>query len=224
MAPSMASTRSSRSAATGAAAAETAATDSGDGDDDKSLREDIPCLLAQGAEQVDPTGPPRALVFSHDAALARPLQGAQLGEAHCAALPVQAAAPSGKWCWRRSTARRLDAGALRPRTRRSVSRVYPRSWERATRCGNVWPRAAAWRCWRWRSSWMTSRAAAGARSALALHATFLIDDPNLHRPELRTPALPRAAARRARSRLSPLDCDGAARWVVRRSARGAPVS
>ena len=141
------------------------------GGDGERPRADIPCLLAEGEEQVAAAVPPRALVFSHDAALARPLHGAHLSEARCAAL-LDRAAPE-----REVVLATLDGA---PVWTRAHAGAHP-----AQREGEALrERLEPGRCLALLAlaQFLDDLAAGGQRAAGPLHATFLIDDPNLHRP------------------------------------------
>jgi hypothetical protein len=158
--------------------------DSGGGNRDgrgESPRGDIPCLLAEGEEQADPAGDsPRALVFSHDAALARPLHGAQLGEAHCAASLVQAvperevvlASLDGTPVWTRAQvgAHPAQRVACAPAELKEGEALRERL--QPGRCLALLALA----------QFLDHLETDGRRAERPLHATFLIDDPNLHRP------------------------------------------
>jgi hypothetical protein len=150
-------------------------------------RGDVPRLLADGEEQPDVGGPPRALSFSHDRVLARPLHGACLSEARCTAL-----APDGRL--ERDDAR-APGGALEGEIVLATLDGAP-AWTRAAsdelrtqRVACAPAELGAGEALRERlepGRCLALLALAQFLSGLAatprapLHATFLIDDPNLH--------------------------------------------
>jgi hypothetical protein len=150
------------------------------GDDEAGARAEIPCLLVEGEERVDAPAPPRALAFSEDTALARPLRGARLSEAHCAALVAETALTQA------TVLARLDGAPTWTHTTtgaRSTQRVacVPAELEQGEALRD---RLAPGRCLALLglAQFLDDLAGGGRRAEQALHATFLIDDPNLHRP------------------------------------------
>ncbi len=141
---------------------------------------DIPCLRAEGDEPIEAASSSRALVFAHDAALSRPLRGARLSEARCTALRPQTALEhdvvlatlDGAPAWTRAragghpTQRVACAPAELAEGEALRERLEP------GRCLALLALA----------QFLDDLAADGQRAASPLHATFLIDDPNLHRP------------------------------------------
>jgi hypothetical protein len=141
---------------------------------------DLPWLLAEREEQADPTGPPRALVFSDDAALARPLHEARLSETHCAA-PLLQVAPErevvlatldGTPAWTRAQvgAHPVQRVACAPAELGEGEALRERL--EPGRCLALLALA----------QFLDDLATEGRRAERPLYATFLIDDPNLHRP------------------------------------------
>jgi hypothetical protein len=142
---------------------------------------DIPCLLAEGAERAAATATPGALACSQDGALSRALRGARLSETRCVALAegatpereVVLATLDGAPAWTRArtgahpTQRVACAPAELAEGEALRERLEP------GRCLALLALA----------QFLEGLASEGARQAeRPLHAAFLIDDPNLHRP------------------------------------------
>ncbi|HSZ68836.1 MAG TPA: hypothetical protein VK756_00600 [Solirubrobacteraceae bacterium] len=161
----------------------------------------VPRLLMAGEEQPDANTPPRALMFSRDPALSRPLHGARLSETHCAARAlaggvrdgeVVLATLDGTPAWTRA-ARDGEHGA--PPTQRVACAPAELAAGEALRERLEPGRCLALLALAQFLGDLTGGATAAARGARGsgttaaasaarapLQAAFLIDDPNLHRP------------------------------------------
>jgi hypothetical protein len=169
---------------------------SGSGSGDEPA--DIPRLLAEGAELANATATPGALVFSQDAALARPLRGARLGEAYCGATAMPAARErdvvlatldgAPVWTRARADARAAQRVACAPTELEEGEALRERL--EPGRC------LALLALTQFLDDLVCGANADARRATRPLRATFLIDDPNLHWPSyghLRYPELLRSA-------------------------------
>jgi len=137
--------------------------------------DDIPCLLAEGEERPQTGTPPLPLLLSSDPALPPPLAGARLSESRCTALTrpaleqeVVLATLDGAPAWTRAR------GGASP-TQRIACVPEELGEHEALR-----ERLEPGRCLALLALVQFLRDLTAAPASARLHATFLIDDPNLH--------------------------------------------
>jgi hypothetical protein len=150
------------------------------GDEPGDMRAEIPCLLVDGEEPANVSTPAHTLAFSPDPALARPLRGARLGEAHCPALMGRAASEQDVVLARIDGAPAWTRASVGAHPRQRVACVPAELGEGEA----LRERLEPGRCLALLAvaQFLDDLTTDGRHAERPLHATFLIDDPNLHRP------------------------------------------